>query len=188
MRICVLIVVAGHIFALASQSALAVEQIKTCSYGWITLDSFKDHVAELRKSGRYTAADIDELINKERQGGPHFFSSQIVIKQEQSASGDFDLNLFQGFSDPLAKYRRLQAWACTADNYPIAYFVGFRVRAIRHGAIFVSRENGTVNVISLKHSDPDLDKQTSVKDFRSGAVLCQDIGTGCVNTIFYGRW
>jgi len=93
-----------------------------------------------------------------------------------------------GFSDPQAKYRSPKAWACAADDYPIAYFVGFKVREIRAGAIFVSREQGAVNVISLKDLDPDLDKHTSVKVFRSGSVLCQDIGAGCINTIFYGRW
>jgi len=188
MRISVFIVIAGHILGLASQPAIAEQNIKMCSSGSITLGSFSDHVAELRKFDRYPAEDIDDLVRKKRQGGPQFFSSQIVMKEEQSGSGDFDLNLFQGFSDPQAKYRALKAWACAADDYPVAYFVGFTVREIRDGAIFVSREKGAVNVISLKDLDPDLDKHTSVKVFRSGSVLCQDIGAGCINTIFYGRW
>jgi len=188
MRISVFIVIAGHILGLASRPALAEQNIKMCSSGSITLRSFSDHLAELRKSGRYTAEDIDDLVRKERQGGPQFFLSQIVIKQEQSGSGDFDLNLFQDFSDPQAKYRSPKAWACGADDYPIAYFVGFKVREIRDGAIFVSREKGAVNVISLKDLDPDLNKHTRVKVFRSDSVLCQDIGAGCINTIFYGRW
>jgi hypothetical protein len=45
-----------------------------------------------------------------------------------------------------------------------------------------------VNVISLKKIDHDLDKHTSVKDFASHAVLCQDIAEGCIKTIFYGRY
>ncbi len=188
MRVCVLIFLAWHIIGLAAQPALAEDNFKTCSSGSITLGSFEVHVSELRKSGRYTAEDIDDLVRKERQGGIQFFSSQIVIKQEQSGSGDFDLNLFQGFSDTKAKYRSLKAWACAEDDYPIAYFVGFKVREIHDGAIFVSREKSAVNVISLKDLDPDLDKHTSVKVFRSDSVLCQDIGAACIGTIFYGRW
>ncbi len=100
MRISVFIVIAGHILGLASQPAIAEQNIKMCSSGSITLGSFSDHVAELRKFDRYPAEDIDDLVRKKRQGGPQFFSSQIVMKEEQSGSGDFDLNLFQGFSDP----------------------------------------------------------------------------------------
>jgi hypothetical protein len=170
-------------------SAQAAEHaFKMCSIGSITLGSFADHVAELRKSNRYTSEDIDDLEKKERQGGPEFFSSQVVIKQEQSGSGDFDLNLFQGFSDPQAKYRSVKAWACAAEDYPIAYFVGFKVRGIRDGAIFVSREKGMVNVISLRDIDPKLKKHTRVKVFQSGNVLCRDIGAACIDTIFLGRW
>jgi hypothetical protein len=62
------------------------------------------------------------------------------------------------------------------------------VREIRNDAIYVSREKGAVNVISLKHLDPDLEKHTQVRIFRSNSLLCQDIGTVCIDTIFYGRW
>jgi hypothetical protein len=62
------------------------------------------------------------------------------------------------------------------------------VTAISGGAILVSREKGTVNIISLKKLDPGLDKHTSVRDFDSHAVLCQDIATGCIKAIFYGRY
>jgi hypothetical protein len=188
VRICILIFIVAHILGLPAQAALAGEAFKICSSGSITLGSFEDHVAELRKSSRYTAEDIDDLERKQRQGGPEFFSSQIVIKQEQSGSGDFDLNLFQGFSDPQAKYRSLKAWDCAAADYPVAYFIGFKVREIRNGVIFVSREKGAVNVISLKGLDPDLEKHTRVKVFHSDSVLCRDIGAACIGTVFYGRW
>ena len=140
------------------------------------------------KANRYEKADIDELIAEQKAGGPDFFSTQVVIKEEQSGSGDFDLHLFQGFSDPQAKYSVVEKWHCEHNDYPVAYFVGFKVRAISEGAILVSREKGTVNVISLKKIDPGLDKHTSVKDFTSHAVLCADIATGCIKTIFYGRY
>jgi hypothetical protein len=187
MRLCFRLFVAVHILVFATQNCMA-KAVKVCSSGSIVMGSFTDHVAELRKSGRYTAEDIDDLVKKERQGGPGFFSSQIVIKEEQSGSGTFDLQLFQGFSDPKAKYRSIKAWACDGDDYPIAYFVGFRVRAIRHGVIYVSRDKGVVNLISLKHVDPDLDKHTPVKEFHGNSVLCQDIGAACIDTIFRGRW
>ena len=60
--------------------------------------------------------------------------------------------------------------------------------AISDGTILVSREKGTVNVISLKKLDPGLDKHTNVKDFATHQVLCRDIATGCIKTIFYGRY
>jgi hypothetical protein len=176
------------LFLAAPQTAFG-HAWKVCASGTITLGSFGDHVAELRKSIRYPAEDIDDLEKKARQGGPEFFSSQVVIKEEVSGSGDFDLNKFQGFSDPQAHYRRVKkAWNCAPEDYPIAYFVGFKVREIRDGAIFVSREKGTVNVISLKKLDPELEKHTQVRVFRSDAVLCKDIGAGCIDSIFYGRW
>jgi len=188
MRSCISVLAAVLLLAVFTQAALAGHAFKMCSSGSITLGSFGDHVADLRKSIRYPAEDIDDLEKKARQGGPEFFSSQVVIKEELSGSGDFDLNKFQGFSDPQAKYRRVKAWDCAAEDYPIAYFVGFKVREIRDGAIFVSREKGTVNVISLKDMDPELTKHTQVKVFHGDGVLCQDIGTGCIDTIFYGRW
>jgi hypothetical protein len=188
MRSCVSVLAAALFLALFTQAALAGHAFKMCSAGSITLGSFRDHLAELRKLTRYPAEDIDDLEKKERQGGPEFFSSQVVIKEELSGSGDYDLNLFQGFSDPQAKYRRVKAWDCGAKDYPVAYFVGFKVREIRGGAIFVSRAKGTVNVISLKGLDPELAKHTQVKVFHGDGVLCGDIGAGCIDTIFYGRW
>ncbi len=79
-------------------------------------------------------------------------------------------------------------WRCKSTDYPVAYFVGFKVRQITGQTILVSREKGTVNIISLKTIDPHLDKTTSVKDADSHAMLCADIATGCIKTIFYGRY
>ncbi len=87
---------------------------------------FSQHIVELRKSNRFAKEEIDKLISDERNGGPEFFSSQVVIKGEQSGSGDFDLNLFQGFSDQQAKYRTAKKWSCQSDDYPVVYFVGFK--------------------------------------------------------------
>ena len=69
------------------------------------------------------------MIAEQKAGGPDFFSTQVVIKEEQSGSGDFDLHLFQGFSDPQAKYNVVEKWHCEHDDYPVAYFVGFKVTA-----------------------------------------------------------
>jgi hypothetical protein len=172
----------------AAASASAAERIKFCSTGTITMGPFAEHIDALRKARRYDAADIGKLIADQRTGGPTFFSTQVVIKEEQSGSGDFDLNLFQGFSDPHAKYHGEKPWACEADDYPVAYFVGFKVREMNKGSIAVSRQKGAVNVVSLKRIDPDLDKHTRVTDGRTGAVLCEDIAAGCIKRIFYGRW
>lgn len=188
MRWLLLIVLAGCLLNLAPPTAMAQQNIETCTTGRITFGPFAQHIAEIRKAKRYEPAEINKLIADQRAGGPDFFSTQVVIKEEQSGSGTFDLNLFQGFSDPQAKYDSVEKWHCESKDYPVAYFVGFKVSAIGDGAILVSREKGTVNVISLKKLDPDLDKHTSVKDFSSHAVLCRDIAKGCIKTIFYGRY
>jgi hypothetical protein len=181
-----LVVIAASMFTLATPAAAAPP--KVCATGQIQLGSFTDHIERLRQSNRYPAEDIDKLVADERAGGPGFFSSQIIIKEEQSGSGDFDLSLFHGHSDPQTTYRKFKEWSCASADYPVAYFVGFQVKAVRDGAIFVTREKGAVTIISLKEFDPKLDKKTPVKDSQSGAVLCADIATGCVGTIFYGRW
>jgi len=181
-------VIVGFAFNLTTQTALAADTIHFCATGTMTMGPFDEHIAEIRKSNRYEKADIDELIAEQKAGGPDFFSTQVVIKEEQSGSGDFDLHLFQGFSDPKAKYNVTMEWRCKSADYPVAYFVGFKVRAIAGRTILVSREKDTVNIISLKTIDPGLDKPTSVKDADNHAVLCADIAKGCVKTIFYGRY
>jgi len=185
---CVFAAIAAFAFNFCPPPAIAQQGINFCATGAMTMGPFDEHIVEIQKANRYEKADIDELIAEQKAGGPDFFSTQVVIKEEQSGSGDFDLHLFQGFSDPQAKYNVAEKWHCEHDDYPVAYFVGFKVTAISGGAILVTREKGTVNVISLKKIDPDLDKHTSVKDFKSHAVLCQDIAEGCIKTIFYGRY
>jgi hypothetical protein len=41
-------------------------------------------------------------------------------------------------------YRNVTAWDCRAEDFPIVYFIGFRVRKIENGTIFVSREKDIV--------------------------------------------
>ena len=185
---CAFAAIAALAFNFCPLPAIAEQGIDFCATGTMTMGPFDAHIAEIRKANRYEKADIDELIAEQKAGGPDFFSTQVVIKEEQSGSGTFDLNLFQGFSDPQAKYDSVEKWHCEHDDYPVAYFVGFKVSAISDGTILVSREKGTVNVISLKKLDPGLDKHTNVKDFATHQVLCRDIATGCIKTIFYGRY
>src|SRR3984957_11594893 len=150
MRWLLLIVLVGCLFNLTTQTAMAADAISFSATGTMTMCPFDEHIAEIRKANRYEKADIDELIAEQKAGGPDFFSTQVVIKEEQSGSGDFDLHLFQGFSDPQAKYNVAMEWRCKSADYPVAYFVGFKVRQIDGHAILVSREKGTVNIISLK--------------------------------------
>ena len=152
----------------------------------ITVPAFKQHVKELRASKRYSSEEIDTLISRNRKGGARFFSSQIIVQENISGSGTFSLRLFHGISG--AKYRNITAWACQGGDYPIVYFVGFRVRKIEAGAIFVSREKDVVNVISLEKLDNKLNKRMSVKLFGGDKVLCLDIGVGCKDDIFYDRY
>lgn len=187
-RLARLVSIVACILNVVPQSVAAGEEIHFCATGVIELGSFSEHVQQLRQSKRYPSAAIDDLIAKERRGGPDFFSSQIIMKDEQSSSGDYDLSLFHGHRDPHTRYKSLTAWRCEHDDYPVAYFVGFRVTEIRDVAIFVARENGVVNVISLKDVDPNLNKHLKVIDSRTQSVLCEDIGTGCIPRVFYGRW
>lgn len=179
------IFIAGYVLAVPTARA---EDVGLCSAGTIVMGPFDEHIATIREANRYDKDDIDKLIADQKAGGPDFFSTQIVIKEEQSGSGTFDLNMFQGFSDPQVKYRSTVKWHCGHDDYPIAYFVGFKVMQIRGRTIFASRDKGTVNVISLKKIDPNLDKHTKVVDAQSRAVLCADVAESCVKTIFYGRY
>ncbi len=173
-------------WTVAASAASAEDKIALCHAGLINLTSFAKHVANLRGMKRYERQDIDKLIARERAGGPEFFSSQIIIQEEQSGSGTFDLRMMHGMSDA-EHYRNVTAWACQAEDYPIVYFVGFRVRAIDGGAIQVAREQDVVNVISLKALDGKLDRPLKVMLFQSDKVLCQDINKGCDKGIFYGR-
>jgi hypothetical protein len=173
---------------LAAAPAHADEQkFALCHAGLIKLAPFDRHIQELRKANRYSMEQIDALIARNRKGGPEFFSSQIVIKQEPSGSGTFDLRLEHGLSDA-ASYRNFTAWTCNGpEDYPIVYFVGFRVRKIEDNTIYVSREKDAVNVISLHELDPKLDRPLAVKLEESKKVLCEDVNKRCDASIFYGN-
>ena len=171
---------------LVMSAAVAEEKIDICNAGLITLASFDKHIETLRGWKRYSPEDIDKLVERQRKGGPEFFSSQIVIQEEQSGSGTFDLYTVHGIADA-SDYRNVTAWVCYAKDYPIVYFIGFRVRKIEADMIHVSREKDVVNVISLAHIDPKLDKHLKVKIFEGDKVLCSDLGAECDSEIFYSR-
>jgi hypothetical protein len=162
------------------------QKIALCHAGLITLPPFTQLVKERRASPRDTPEEVDKLVARNRKGGAEFFSSQIIIKEEESGSGTFDLRREHGLSS--AKYRNVTAWDCRHEDHPIVYFVGFRVRKIEDGTIFVSREKDILNVISLKALDPELDKHLRVKMFEGDKVLCRDLGSGCEDGIFYDRY
>ena len=161
------------------------QKIDLCHAGLIKLAPFEQHLKNMRELKRYSKEQIDELIARNRKGGPEFFSSQIVLKEEPSGSGTYDLRMVHGLSDATS-YRNLTAWTCNGpEDYPIVYFVGFRVRKIEDNTIFVSREPDVVNVISLHALDPKLDKPLAVKLEESKKVLCQNVNKGCEAGIFY---
>jgi hypothetical protein len=186
MRWLLTFILAGLLFASAAR---ADDAIKLCTAGHMTFGgTFAEHIAFIKKANRYDKKEIEDLIKQQKSGGLDFFSTQIVIKSEQSGSGDFDLHMYQGHSDPKTTYKADQDWACTGDDYPVAYFIGFKVETIGGSTISVSRSKGLVNVISLKKIDPELKTPTRVEDSVSHAILCKDIATGCVPQIFYGSY
>jgi hypothetical protein len=65
---------------------------------------------------------------------PEFFSSQIVVQEELTGSGTFDLHIIHGLSGT-KYYRNVTAWDCQRADFPIVYFIGFRVRKIENGTI-----------------------------------------------------
>jgi hypothetical protein len=179
------------VFVLAP-SARAADTIKFCTVGHMTFGSFAEHIGFIKKANRYDKGQIDDLIKRQKAGGPDFFSTQVVIKSEQSGSGDFDLHMFQGHSDPGTTYKSDQDWACGHDDYPVAYFIGFKVESVADHTITVSRSKGLVNVISLKSIDPDFKAHTRVAETGSNSTLCKDIDSdtdpGCIPQIFYGSY
>ena len=181
------LILAGVVFAPAAK---ADDGIKLCTAGHMTFGSFDAHIAFIKKANRYDKKDIDDLIKRQKAGGPDFFSTQVVVKEEQSGSGDFDLHMFQGHSDPHTTYKADQDWSCTGDDYPVAYFIGFKVESVADNTITVSRSKGLVNVISLKKVDPDLKQNTRVVESGSHTVLCNNIDSdpGCIPQIFYGSY
>ena len=172
--------------SLAVPSAAPAGTIALCHAGLVTLGSFDQLIREIRASKRDEPHDVDDLLARARKGGPQFFSSQIIIQEEQSGSGTFDLRRLHGLSSARS-YRNVTAWACEAEDYPIAYFVGFRVMEIDNGTITVSREKDIVNVISLHALDPELKKHLQVKLKDSNEILCRDLGEGCIDRIYYDR-
>jgi hypothetical protein len=189
MRLVFAVILASIVFVPAAQAA---DPIKFCTIGHMTFGSFADHIAVIKKANRYDKDQIDDLIKRQKAGGPDFFSTQVVIKSEQSGSGDFDLHMFQGHSDPGTTYKADQQWSCGHDDYPVAYFIGFKVETIADHTITVSPSKGLVNVISIKSIDPDLRAHTRVVEAGSNSVLCKDIDSdsapGCIPQIFYGSY
>jgi hypothetical protein len=172
---------------LAAPSAAPAGTIALCHAGIITLGSFDRLIREMRASNRDERKDIDALVARARKGGAEFFSSQIIVQEEPSGSGTFDLRRTHGLSDARS-YRNVTAWTCEgAEDYPIVYFVGFRVREIDNGTITVSREKDIVNVISLHALDPELNRHLQVKLKDGDEVLCRDLGEGCIDRIYYDR-
>lgn len=166
--------------------ARAEDKLVVCHAGLITLASFAQHIKNLRALKRYEPEEIDALVKRERDNGPGFLSAQVLVQEEVSGSGTYDLRTFHGLADARS-YRNVTAWNCERDDYPIVYFVGFRVREVKDGAIWVSRESDIVNVVALKTLDPKLDRGLKVKLFKADEVLCDDIGKGCNNSIWYER-
>jgi len=172
--------------SLVAPPAASAGPIALCHAGLITLGSFDRLIKEMRGLNRDDPKDIDALVARARKGGPDFFSSQIIIQEEQSGSATFDLRRAHGLSGAKT-YRNVTAWACEAEDYPIVYFVGFRVMAIEDGTITVAREKDVVNVISLHALDPELKKHLQVKTKDRNELLCRDLGEGCIDRIYYDR-
>src|ERR1700761_726786 len=185
-----------------ASAAHAEGKFKICHGGTLTLLSFNEHIAKLRTFRRYDRETIDNLVQAQRKGGPEFFSQQIAYQGEVSGSGTYDLRTWHGIYDS-KNYLNVTTWTCDGEDYPIAYFIGFRVQEAADGVISVDRQKGIVNVISLKGvaatpdgpikvkiaaSDKDVDSDKTTdrsKVADSGKVICEDIAKACIPEVFY---
>ena len=138
------------------------------------------------RASRRDEAEGHRRAGRARKGGPEFFSSQIIIQEEQSGSGTFDLRRTHGLSSAKS-YRNVTAWACEAGDYRSSISWASACARSRTSTIAVSREKDIVNVISLHALDPDLKKHIQVKMMDSGEILCRDLGEGCIDRIYYDR-
>ena len=180
-----LLAAAAVIFCAAAPARADEQKFGLCHAGLIKLPDFNEHIKYLRGLKRYSEEDLKTLIERNRKGGPEFFSSQIVLKEEPSGSGTYDLRAVHGLLDA-ADYRNITAWTCDGpEDFPIVYFVGFRVRKIEDNTVYVSREKDIVNVISLHELDPKLDHRLAVKLEDGKKVLCEDVNKRCDGGIFY---
>jgi len=160
------------------------QKISLCHAGLIKFASFETHLKAVRDARRYEPNEIAALIAHHSKYGADYATAQIVVQDQISGSGTFSLRLYHGLSSA-ESYRNVTAWACQREDYPIVYFVGYRVREIAKDTIFVSREKDIVNVISLKNLDPKVDKHLKVQIFQGDKVLCQDLGSKCEPEIFH---
>jgi hypothetical protein len=177
---------AAAVLAMAAitSAAHAEGKFKICHGGTLTLLSFNDHIAELRKLKRYQPDTVEDLIKAQRKGGPEFFSQQIAYQSEVSGSGTYDLRTFHGIYDS-KNYLNVTTWTCDRDDFPIAYFIGFRVQEAADGVIAVDRQKGIVNVVSLKGVATTPDGPIKVKIADGGKVICEDIAKACIPEVFY---
>ncbi len=162
------------------------EKIALCHAGLIKFASFEKHLKAVREARRYEPEEIEALTARHRKYGADYLTSQILIQDGVTGSGTFSLRLYHGISTA-ATYRNVTAWDCMREDYPIVYFVGYRVRKIAKNTIFVSREKDVVNVISLSARDPKFEKHLKVQIFEGDKVLCEDLGAKCAPEIFYER-
>jgi hypothetical protein len=63
-----------------SPAVVAEDKIVLCHAGLVELPRFAQHIANLRKKKRYSDDDLEQLIARNRKGGPAFFSSQIIVQ------------------------------------------------------------------------------------------------------------
>lgn len=110
----------------------------------------------------------------------------MIVQEEQSGSGTFDLRMVHGLSDA-RHYTNAHGLDLPGEGLSNRLFRRVRVRRSADGTIVVSREKTTVNVISLKAIDAELNNQTKVRVFDGDKMLCDDIGKGCIAGIFYER-
>ncbi|MEI9924366.1 MAG: hypothetical protein WDN50_13290 [Bradyrhizobium sp.] len=183
-RWCPTIPAIALIAAMLPSAGHAEGNFKICHAGVVTLLDFGDHIRKLRAMNRYDADMIDTLVKAQRKGGADFFSSQIAYQEAVNGSGTFDLRSFHGILDA-KDYLNVTSWTCGADDFPVAYFIGFRVQEAADNTISLARAKGIVNVLSLKGIGAGPNKRVKVKLADGDKVLCEDIAKACVAEVYY---
>jgi hypothetical protein len=143
-----------------------------CGRATVVMPSAEAHRAWLEKDPRYGADDAAAFADKVKRFGPHVLDYQVIVGEVMSASAWFDLEGHGGLRE--AKVRMIKKPSCEEDKYyPLVALVGMTARSIERDALFVAKNPGAYEVISIK-GHPE-GKPFALRLAGSREIVCRDI-------------